>query len=1004
MFPKQLLRPRRLCCPIRLGVSVGLLIFHQIAFAQEAPSSPGKLASKLAGSVVDYRGNPVKDATVCCVGNDSTLGSSSTMFYLRTDSDGNFHFGKPIRLPVTLIVTADSLSPRSRQVGRPAEAENLAFKMLPGRQVRFEVVDSAGKPIEKAVVRSLSWNDQPGLQLIAETDSLGRVGFRNAPGDEVQYAITRTGYAPTAITIAASPKTHRVTVESIQETSIQKPSATRSEAAAKLQRRIQRSQPLDRIAVLLDESGPDLANNELHDLTSGDWANGGRFQVQASKAASVSQMPDGFRVDHTASDKREATAVRFLPTVRGDFDIEADYQILQSNRKRILVSLVLPLVDRQGKVVRTTCQLDPDRDLEPFAGSLRVARRGTMVSILLQTPAKIGYHCIRQFESLGSVLPGGTIAMEIAASPGQELQMLWKRLQIRADSISGVEGDGIDGNPAATGKAPLPAVATYQPATNLIRLLCRASPGTKIIGSPNWSPDQKSIVFHQSSRDIRHASLRVVSLDGKRNQHLGTGSMPRFSPDGSMIAFSAAGEGVGVMRSDGTERRIVSSKGLSIHWLGASRKLAYSSGGQFYSFDLATEMTTPLIRGDAADRYTSLYWNSAWSHDANRVVFKGRSAESGDDDVAIFDLRQPDRIWVLVSDVQIQDIDFSWSADDREILFLSTDTNSGKAIMNVVASDGSGVVRQSIDKTEFTQLTGAHLSPDGGQIAVSGLMQRQLPHRIYRMDADGQNLRRITWNYLGYGYHLSPYLSTDGKRMTFEFYNGNRRQSRIATMNPEGSDVRDIAPGLFPSFTSDGNAVVYATGRGTKMTDLRSGESQAIELGGTWAIQASPVDDRLACVVYRSGQGYNLVVASGANGSPTDLLQGDLANTYGSIGGFFAWSFDGKEIAFFGRRKGTAKEELAIVSSSGSDAGFTSIEMKSKHEPNISWHPDGKRLIISIDDPAVDGSRMYWIDRNPPHGFDLVPGQGSHTSNGHAHYSRDGKNLYFKGRMLYPNQ
>ncbi|NNL30113.1 MAG: S9 family peptidase, partial [Gemmatimonadetes bacterium] len=66
------------------------------------------------------------------------------------------------------------------------------------------------------------------------------------------------------------------------------------------------------------------------------------------------------------------------------------------------------------------------------------------------------------------------------------------------------------------------------------------------VGDPQISPDGRQIVFARSwvnqLKDRFESSIYVMDADGSRSRFLVEGSSPRWSPDGSRIAYLAEGE------------------------------------------------------------------------------------------------------------------------------------------------------------------------------------------------------------------------------------------------------------------------------------------------------------------------------------------------------------------------------------------------------------------------------------------------------------------------------
>lgn len=272
------------------------------------------------------------------------------------------------------------------------------------------------------------------------------------------------------------------------------------------------------------------------------------------------------------------------------------------------------------------------------------------------------------------------------------------------------------------------------------------------------------------------ASGQVASL------HQGTGFSvwPRWSPDGSLVAYASNETGndrigIFVAHADGTE---------PVNILGDGRML--ENGGP-----------------------SAL----SWSPDGSRIAFAGKDLRTGRVGVWTVNADGTDERAVL--DGHWESV--SWSPDGERLLLPgvpATDAQSEQFDLYTVRLDGSGLLRLTHDGLVERAPS---WSPDGTRIVFAErTVEADNPdygQDVFVMDADGSNVRRVTeWA----GFDSFPVWAPDGRWIAFasdrdatseqRLGNGTNRPFAgvsLYVMRPDGSDVIRVLDGgavaLLPS-------------------------------------------------------------------------------------------------------------------------------------------------------------------------------------------------------------
>ena len=279
--------------------------------------------------------------------------------------------------------------------------------------------------------------------------------------------------------------------------------------------------------------------------------------------------------------------------------------------------------------------------------------------------------------------------------------------------------------------------------------------------------------------------IHVISPDGTSDvslndeADLATYSGPSWSPDGTQIAFASDRSGnanynIYVMNLDGSNLRAV----------------VEDTGGDFAP---------------------------SWSPDGQKILFQAWRDNTTRWDIYVVNIDGSNEqllISTKLDTIQLEEQLPTWSPDGSKILFQAGRNNIGTDIY-VANADGSGVTRLTSGNGRIH--ASPAWSPDGTQIAFESNLHQAIPvgvtpdaaYELYVMDADGSNIKRMTFEGNVGSQVQKPTWSPDGNQIAFEFTvvvtDGALPFTTIAVMRVDGTNVYGVPNmpngGIFPKWS-----------------------------------------------------------------------------------------------------------------------------------------------------------------------------------------------------------
>ena len=302
---------------------------------------------------------------------------------------------------------------------------------------------------------------------------------------------------------------------------------------------------------------------------------------------------------------------------------------------------------------------------------------------------------------------------------------------------------------------------------------------------PQISPDGSQIVYVRTSMDImrdrRRSELWLVNADGSGHRHLGAGSSPRWSPDGTRIAYTAGAQ-IHLRWMDTGETATLTQV------LESPRGIRWSPDGRWLAFNMLVPDPPPQLAAPPKPPPGAEWADPPIMEDR----FKNRQDGAGYLEFGF------NHIFVLAVEggtpVQITSGDFqhsspaAWTPDSGHLVFSSnrnpdwvTDYRNSELY---IASIAGREIRALTDRQGPDHSPA--VSPDGQQIAFVGYEDRVRTYQVSRlhvMNRDGSGQRVVT---SGLDRSVSnPVWAADGHRLYFQYDDEGNSKVAFTTLDGE---------------------------------------------------------------------------------------------------------------------------------------------------------------------------------------------------------------------------
>lgn len=263
-------------------------------------------------------------------------------------------------------------------------------------------------------------------------------------------------------------------------------------------------------------------------------------------------------------------------------------------------------------------------------------------------------------------------------------------------------------------------------------------------------------------------------------------------------------------------------------------------------------------------------------------------------------------------------------------------------------------IRTIANGTAGGQVRWKSLTIKGAKLLYHPLVDKQ--RKIAVMNVDGSDAKILTEPPDGFTHVGSPEWSPDGKRIAFDASLGGTNTSHIVIMNADGSEMEDLGPGSMPSFSPDGDELVFSeNGFGIiQMSTDGTGRYQLTDSG--WGCHWSPKGKHIGWI-----RGKNITQIDLETDEESELFTARGVGHLRQIFWNFCWSNDGRYLAFKAREN--SGSEVIGVADTLTSHGFKTVYSAKSINADISWSPDDSRILFTARESKTNQQQIYAINR-----------------------------------------